>query len=161
MFRAMGNVGNEFIYHSLRIAGLALGIGSAILLMGANATALIVGLSCGSAAAAIVYLIHNQRKLALRTGALFSGILLPGFAAYPLAAALLLVWQASLPAAFGRWETLAVLSLFGITYSALWSVITWHQLRAGERQRVRALLVRFANSVSNSLLKLFPKWRIT
>ena len=161
VFRAMGKVGNEFVYHGLRIAGLGLGIGSAILLMGANATALIVGLSCGSAVAAILYMIHNQRKLVLRTRALFSVILLPGFAAYPLALALQLVWQASLPAALGRWETLAVLCLFGIAYSALWSLITWHQLDADERERVRGLLGRFANSFANSLPKSFLKWRST
>lgn len=157
VFRAMGKVGNEFVYHGLRIAGLGLGIGSAILVLGANATALIVGLSFGSAAAAILYMIHNQRKLALRTGALFSAILLPGFAAYPLAIALLLVWQVSLPAALGRWETLAALCLFGITHSALWAFVTWHQLSAGERERVRGLLSRSANAATN----LFPKWRST
>ena len=151
VFRAMGNIRNEFVYHALRIAGVLVGIGSAIALTEASATALILGLSCGNAMAAILYMIHNQRKLALPFGVLLREILLPGFAAYPLALILLLVWQTTLPSSLGRWETLAVLILFGAAYTAVWSLITWHQLSVDERERVRSQLGMFTH--------LIPKWR--
>jgi O-antigen/teichoic acid export membrane protein len=153
VFRAMGRMGNEFLYHGMRIVALAAGIGLAMLFLGSTATALIVGLSGGSAVAAIAYLLYNQRQLALPVGELFREILLPGFVAYPLAAALLLLWQAVMPGLPGRWATLAGLLLFGLTYSTVWAAVTWKLLQEDERSRVRGLLDRFFNS--------FPKWKST
>lgn len=153
VFRAMGRVADEFVYHGLRIVALATGIGLAMVFLGSTATALIVGLSGGSAVAAVTYLIYSQRQLGLPVGELFREILLPGFAAYPLAAALLLLWQAVMPGLPGRWEALAGLLLFGLAYSAAWILITWQLLQENERSRVRGLLNRFFNS--------FPKWKNT
>jgi hypothetical protein len=137
----------------MRIVALAAGIGLAMLLLGSTATALIVGLSGGNALAAIAYLLYNQRQLALPFGELLREILLPGFVAYPLAAALLLLWQAVMPGLPGRWATLAGLLCFGLAYSAAWTVLTWKLLEEDERFRVRGLLDRFINA--------FPKWKNT
>jgi O-antigen/teichoic acid export membrane protein len=153
VFRAMGRMGNEFLYHGMRIVALAAGIGLAMLLLGSTATALIVGLSGGNALAAIAYLLYNQRRLALPFGELLREILLPGFVAYPLAAALLLLWQAVMPGLPGRWATLAGLLCFGLAYSAAWTVLTWKLLEEDERFRVRGLFDRFFNA--------FPKWKNT
>ena len=153
VFRAMGRVADEFVYHGLRIVALASGISLAMLLLGGTATALIVGLSGGSAVAAVAYLIYTQRQLALPVGELFREILLPGFAAYPLAAMLLLLWQAVMPSLPGRWHALAGLLLFGLAYTAVWTLITWHLLQDNERFRVKDLFSRFFTS--------FPKWKNT
>ncbi len=151
VFRAMGRVGNEFVYHGARIVALAAGIGLAIRILGANPTALIVGLSGGSALAAVVYLIHNQRRLGLSLRDLLRDILLPGLLAYPLALVMFLLWQSAMPAHPGRWAMLAGLTLFGLAYSLAWALITWQQLHAEERSRLRGLLARFFNSI--------PKWK--
>lgn len=151
VFRAMGQVANEFVYHALRVAALALSIGTALLLLDHSATSLIIGLSGGNAVAAILYLVHNQRRLGLPLGSLFRHVLLPGCAAYPLAAGLLLLWQSALPSHPGRWLTLGALLVFGLLYTVLWCLLSWRQLNAAERQRLSQLLGRFTAAL--------PKWR--
>lgn len=152
VFRAMGQVGNEFVYHGLRIAFLGIGTGLSMDIFGASAEGLIVGLSAGSACAALAYMLHNQRRLGLKPSALLRDVLAPGFVVYPAAASLLAVWQAIMPHALQRWETLASLLAFGLLYSALCISIAWRWLlRDDERSHLLTMLPRFSGS--------FPKWR--
>jgi O-antigen/teichoic acid export membrane protein len=141
VFRAMGQVGNEFVYHGLRFAGLALGIGFALALEGVSATSLALGLTGGSAVAALAYIFHNQRRLALPLADFVRRVLLPGALAYPLAWIAYLGWQQLGPEGLGRWETLAGLLLFGLGYSLAYFALLWlWVLDPSERARLAGLL---------------------
>lgn len=153
IFRALGRVGNEFVYHALRILALGICVGAALFFLGRTVTALIVGLCAGSLLAAIAYLIHNQRKLDLPMLPLLGDILAPGLAAYPLAAACLLLWQLAAPGRLPRWQALVGLVLVGSVYTAIWAWLTWLQLKSDERARVRETLGRLGIA--------WPRWRIS
>ena len=58
-----------------------------------------------------------------------------------------------MPSLPGRWQALAGLLLFGLAYTAVWTLITWHLLQDNERFRVKDLFSRFFTS--------FPKWKTT
>lgn len=151
VFRALGRAGNEFVYHGLRIAGLTACIGIALMIFQDISTALITGLSIGSAIAALIYLIHNQKQLGVKASILFQDILLPGLAAYPLAAGVYLLWQALLPSTLSQWQTLAAIAVAGLLYTGLWAGISWRFLDADERSVVRDILIRVRTRV--------PAWR--
>lgn len=153
VFRAMGKVSNEFVYHGLRIGALGLGIGISLAMLGATAISLAIGLALGGASAALAYLLHNHRRLGLPLSLLFRDLLLPGFVAYPLAALLSGLWQFCLSTEPGRWDALAWLACFGLLYVAAWAGGTWHLLHPNERAWVVLHLTRISNS--------FPRWRKT
>lgn len=152
IFRALGRVGNEFVYHGLRIAALSLAIGTAIACFGATATALAAGLAGGSASAAIAYLVHNQRRLGLGARRLLVDILLPGVAAYLVALAIVPVWPALIPGDASRLQTLGGVAVCGLLYSIAWAGVTWLQLEDAERRHVRTLVAR---------LPVLRQWRWT
>jgi O-antigen/teichoic acid export membrane protein len=151
VFRALGRAGNEFVYHGLRITALALGIGLALVLIKDSTTALITGLSIGSACAALIYLLHNQKQLGLKTSVLFRDILLPGLAAYPIAACVYLLWRVLLPSTLSQWHTLAAIAVAGLLYTSLWALMAWRMLDASERSVVHDILVRLRTRI--------PAWR--
>ena len=152
ILRARGNAGNEFIYHGLRFGLLAICIGGALLLMPSAAEGLAWGLAIGGAAAATGYLIFNQRLLAIPMRALLTEILLPGFLAYPVAALLRLAWDLFMPAAAGRWETLACLGLFGTLYTGGYLLLGWTRLLSSS-ERMRLIELR------GKLLGTWPRWK--
>jgi O-antigen/teichoic acid export membrane protein len=149
VYRALGQVRNEFVYHGLRFTGLALGIGLAIGILGPSTTTLAIGVAAGNACAD---LMHNQRRMGLSPGLLFGEILLPGFAAYAVAAALLPAWNWLVPVNTPRWETLAGIMSFGLVYCAALGLLAWRWLLLpDERARLSGLIA----STSGRILK----WR--
>lgn len=146
IFRAMGQVGNEFVYHGLRLVALPIAIGLSLHGLGVNLTGLVVGLSAGGTVAALAYLLHNQRQLKLPARALLHQILLPGFLAYPVASALLACWQVLLPASMSRWQMLAGLLAFGVFYSVACLWMFWRfVLQRSEREYLLAMLAPLLN----------------
>lgn len=144
VYRAMGRVGNEFVYHTLRITCVGSGIGLALLGIESTATALIAGLASGSALAALLYLTYNQRRLGLPVRSLLPGVLLPGMTGYPIAALLITVWPMVVSETSPRWEKVAALLLFGMLYSAILAWVTWRVvLQPAERARVSQLLAPY------------------
>ncbi len=144
VYRAQGRVGNEFVYHGLRCICLAIAIGGLMLALGTTAMALNIGLALGGACASFFYLAYNQRQLGLSIGDLLREILLPGFAAYPVAVLLFLVWQLGIPTTATRWIELPLLLTFGLIYSLLYGFTLWRWLlSSAEQERVSALSKRF------------------
>ena len=151
VFRALGQVGNEFVYHGLRLFFLTLGIGSAILVLGFTATALVAGLAGGSALAALGYMLFNHKQLGLKPLSAISELIFPGLPAYPLALALLLLWQEMIPSTLGRWEAMALLGMFGLIYCVLLAAINWRWVltdieRTHVSRLVQPLFTRIARS---------------
>jgi O-antigen/teichoic acid export membrane protein len=147
VFRALGQVGNEFVYHALRVTFLALGIGLAVAINGYTSTALILGLSGGSLIAALAYMIFNQNKLGLPTISVLRELLLPGLPGYPLAFVLLMTWHQLVSPTLGRWQTIAFLGMFGLLYCCLLALILWrwvltHAEREHIADRIRPLISR-------------------
>lgn len=125
VFRALGKVGNEFVYHGLRVFFLPLGIGLAVVFFGYSALALMLGLAVGSAVAALAYMLFNHKQLGCVPATVFSGILLPALPAYLLAYGLLLLWQQMVPSVMGRMQETLLLAMVGLVYCALLAVVDW------------------------------------
>jgi len=149
VFRAMGQVGNEFVYHLSRVVFLTLGIGTAILIYGYTANAIIVGLAAGSTLAALAYMLFNHKQLGLPPLSIFPQLLLPAMPAYPLAYGLLLLWQYMVPVATGRWEAMALLCMFGLSYCIVLAILMWRwMLTEPERDHVARLVQPMFNRFS-------------
>jgi len=134
ILRAMGKVGNEFVYHGLRFGLLSVCTSTSLFFMPSTVDGLAWGLSIGGAAAAAGYLVVNQRRLALPLQRLLVEVLLPGLFAYPLAGLARLAWDTLVPASVGRWDLLACLALFGVLYTLAWLLLAWvWLLTAAER----------------------------
>jgi O-antigen/teichoic acid export membrane protein len=148
VFRALGQVGNEFVYHVLRIVCLAIGISSALLMIGTTGTALAIGLCVGSVFAALGYLLFNQRKMDLSAGQLFRETLAPGWVAYPVAFALLWLWHTVLPTELNRLESIALLLVFGVLYCVILGFVLWKWiLNIEERERLAQILGQVFSSI--------------
>jgi len=125
IFRAMGKAGNEFIYHGLRAAALAISIGICLVTISSTVTALALGLAIGGAVAAIAYLAINQRILGLPMRSLLGSILIPGLLPYFMAGLFRLLWDQAVPAGAGRWDFLALLFLAGVLYTGASMTVNW------------------------------------
>ena len=139
VFRGAGRIGNEFVYHGLRVAFIGVGLVLACGVGGVSVESIASGLAGGGAAAALVYLCLNHRRFGLPLNDLLARVLLPGLSLFAIAGALALVWQLVLPAELGRWETLAVLGCFGAMNCALAAVLIWLQLDQEEKAHLAAL----------------------
>jgi len=139
-FRSQGNVGNEFVYHGLRVAGMAAGIGLAILAMGLGVAALAWGFAAGSATAAVIYLAYSCRALGVALPLLATRVLLPGLLPAAIALALAAAWLAVVPPTTSRWPALALLAAFGAVHVALSVLALWRLLDAEERAHLAPLL---------------------
>jgi O-antigen/teichoic acid export membrane protein len=147
-FRSQGNVGNEFVYHGLRIAAIAAGVGLAVLVAGVTVTALACGVAGGVATAALVYVAYSHRVLGIPLRRLATRALLPGLVPGAIAVGLAAVWFALVPAAATRWPTLGALAAFGVAHVALSSLAVWRLLDAGERARLQPFLRRLRRSTA-------------
>ena len=153
LFRAMGQVANEFVYHGLRIATLALACGLLVLLDAVDVAGLAFALSGSGLLAALLYLLHNQRRLGLPLGALLRDILLPAALAYPLAALSLGLGESLVPATASRWQLLSMLLGCGLFYTLAWASCLWPLLRRDERAWISLRL--------SPLTARLPRWRKT
>jgi hypothetical protein len=149
VFRGTGRIGNEFVYHGLRIACIGLGLTFAWLALGTSVKAIAYGLAGGSGAAACLYLAHNHRRFGLPLRHLLTRILLPGLAVFAAALCLLALWQVSLPATLGRWETLAALGAFGAAHCLAASAAIWLLLDRAEKDHLAAFAGRLAPRLFN------------
>jgi len=147
-FRSQGNVGNEFVYHGLRIAAIAAGVGLAVLFAGVTVTALACGVAGGVATAALVYVAYSHRVLDIPLRRLATRALLPGLVPGAIAVGLAAVWFALVPAAATRWPTLFALAAFGLAHAALSSLAVWRLLDEGERVRLQPFLRRLRRSTA-------------
>lgn len=146
VFRAQGQVGNEFVYHGLRIVFLAAGIGLAVWWEGYSALALVAGLTEGSLCASLSYMFFNHRQLGLPVSGVIPQLLVPALPGYVLAGALWVLWQQWLPEYISRWQGLFMLGLFGLVYCALLAMVFWKwMLTCVEREH----LVRFVSPLLN------------
>ena len=152
IFRARGKVANDFVYHGLRLVLLLAAVGTALLLAPSTTVGLAWGMAVGAAGAAALYLVHNQRQLGLPLRALLQQVLLPSTLAYAIAAMLRLAWDLLLPAAAGRWDTLAALLLCGMVYTAACLIAAWIWILSGP-ERLRLIELRA------KLLGTLPRWR--
>jgi O-antigen/teichoic acid export membrane protein len=142
VFRGMGLTANEFIYHGLRLACIAIALGLAWLYGGLHILSIAVALAAASGVAAILYLAHNHRKLGLPLRHLFRKILLPGVTAFASALLLHALWQLVLPPELGRWQTLALLGAFGILHSLLSASAAWLLFDADEKRHLTSFAGR-------------------
>jgi O-antigen/teichoic acid export membrane protein len=133
VFRGMGQMGNEFIYHALRVIALALSLLAAWLWMGLDLNSIAIALCNGTSIAALLYLDQNRRRLGFTSGHLWKRILLPAGASFCIASMLRLVWLQLVPASLDRWETLFALFVFGVAYCILAILAIWLFLDRIER----------------------------
>ncbi len=146
VFRSQGNVGNEFVYHGLRVTLIAAGIGVAVLCLGVTVTAIACGLAGGIAVAAVAYLAYSYRALGLPLRRLATRVLLPGLVPAMIALGGVAAWFAAVPATLTRWPALALLAAFGAVYVALSALAVWRLLDTGERAQLAPLLRRLKRS---------------
>jgi O-antigen/teichoic acid export membrane protein len=149
VFRALGQVGNEFVYHGLRVVSLPLGIGLAVVFFGYSAFALMLGLAGGSAVAALAYMLFNHKKLGCAPSSVFSEVLLPSMPAYLLAYGLFLLWQHMVPSLLGRMQELLLLGLIGVVYCVLLTAANWLWVLTGaERQHLSRLVQPWCSHIA-------------
>jgi O-antigen/teichoic acid export membrane protein len=154
VFRGSGRLGNEFIYHGLRIVILALAVGMVYWITGASVTSLGIGFACGLSIAALLYMAHNHRTLGLPLAHLAMHILLPALLQFAIGGLLYLGWLAFVPPGLGRWMTLALLVPFGILHCTLCCLALWRLLDLEERSKVVAVI----NPVMHRLGRFQPAW---
>ncbi|WP_080894019.1 lipopolysaccharide biosynthesis protein [Ralstonia solanacearum] len=153
IFRGLGKVGNEYIYHGLRLAGIAIAVG--FLLLGTpqrapQPGALAVALGLGGLGAAALYLVVSHRQL--RGGLTGFGrlYLLPFLLPYAVGAGTMLLadrWPLTTHA--GRAEALAHLLLAALLYLFAAGALAWHLVlspaeRAACRRRLPGRAGRFS-----------------
>lgn len=156
VLRACGQARNEFIYHGLRLAALALACPLSLWLLAPSqgqALALGIGLCAGGSVAALAYLHLVQARLGLSTGELWRHSLLPAALAYPLAWLLRQGWEGLWPLLWPQLTTaperpLAILALAGLAglhtllcLAAAW----WLLLTPGEKEKLLPLCQRLTN----------------
>lgn len=153
MFRGMGRIGNEYIYHGLRLAGLLVVL-TAIWLAGPLAPApLAAALGCSALTAATLYILISHRGLTGGWRGIGRAYLLP--CALPYGAAWLAARAADLwplPVEAGRAETLAHLLPALALYAVFALTAAWRlALSPAQRQaaRARLLLPRSASGRSS------------
>ena len=142
VFRGCGRLGNEFVYHGLRMLLSALALGTLYYFMAASVAMLAIALSLALAVAAVLYMAHNHRALGLPLTHLLTRILLPGLLPFGIGALLYLAWRLIVPADTGRWPTLALLALFGALHLGLCGLAIWRLLDGDERGKLEALATR-------------------
>jgi O-antigen/teichoic acid export membrane protein len=145
-FRSQGNVGNEFVYHGLRIAAIATGVGIAVLLGGLTVTSLAWAVAGGIALAAATYLVYSLRLLGVPVRRTALRVLLPALAPAAIGAGLAAAWFLLVPGSLSRWSALALLAAFGLVHVALSSLAVWHLLEGDERARLQPLFRRLKHS---------------
>ena len=144
VFRGMGLVGNEFLYSALRIVLIGAAIAVAWMTIGHGAGAIAIGLSAGTVIAALLYNLHNHRRLGLPARELLTAIVLPALAPLAVALSLLVLWQKMVPVDAGRFALLGALAGFGAAHCVVCGTLLWRWLRADERDAVLRALRRRA-----------------
>jgi O-antigen/teichoic acid export membrane protein len=145
-FRSQGNVGNEFVYHGLRIAAIAAGVGIAVLSGGVTVAALARGVAGGISLAAVIYLVYSLRVLGVPMRRTAAAVLLPGLVPAAIAAGFAAAWFTLVPESLPRWPALALLAAFGLCHVALSALAVWHLLEGAERERLRPFFRRLNRS---------------
>lgn len=82
VFRARGEVFNEFVYHALRVLALLAGLPLAFHLLGRSPTSLAMGLCGAGSVAALAYTQYNLRRLSLSSARFLKECLLPATLPY-------------------------------------------------------------------------------
>ncbi len=145
-FRSQGNVGNEFVYHGLRIAAIAAGVGIAVLPGGLTVETLAWAVAGGISLAAVIYLVYSLRVLDVPMRRTATGVLLPGLVPAAIAAGLAGAWFTLVPESLPRWPALALLAAFGLCHVALSSLAVWQLIEDDERARLQPLFRRLKRS---------------
>ena len=143
VFRGIGNTGNEFIYHALRVIFLAITLTLAWQWQGLNVTTIAIALSVAAVTSAMFYLAHNHRSLGLPLTHLFLRVLLPSACAFAVALFLLFVWKLILPASLGRGESLTALLVFGVAHCILSIMVIWLFLDHDEKHHLTSYAQRY------------------
>jgi O-antigen/teichoic acid export membrane protein len=154
VFRGSGRFGNEFIYHGLRIALLALAVGIVVWITGASVAALGLAFALSLSGAAVLYMAHNHRTLGLPLAHLVTHILLPALLQFAIGALLYLCWLVVVPAGIGRWTTLVLLAPCGVLHCTLSCLALWRLLDVDERSKLASLI----NPGLGRLGRFRPAW---
>jgi O-antigen/teichoic acid export membrane protein len=154
VFRGSGRLGNEFIYHGLRIVMLALAVGVVYWIIGVSVAALGIALALGLCGAALLYMAHNHRTLGLPLAHLATQFLLPALLQFAIGGVLYLGWLAFVPPGIGRWVTLALLAPCGLLHCTLCCTALWRLLDGDERSKVVSVI----NPVMHRLGRFQPVW---
>ena len=142
IFRGMGKIQNEFLYHALRIICLASALGIAWISASLDIKGIAIALAGGTGIAAILYLIQHHHQLQLRQNLLLTQVILPAIGPFLVALALQQVWLYVVPSNLGRWETLLLLFAFGCVHCIAAVSVIWQCLNGTEKQHFLAFAAR-------------------
>lgn len=144
VFRAAGKLHNEFIYHFLRIGCLALALLLVLRSQQMQVLTLAYALCGAGVVAALLYLLHNHKQMALAWTSLVSDILLPACLPFVVAGLLRFFLPEHVLAMLqnSRLPALLALGLLGGTYLLICLVLYWQVLHSDEQHHLAARLVR-------------------
>lgn len=137
VFRAMGNQHNEFVYHFLRSAGIAMPLLVLTLRQQLTVTNLALSLCISGALAALLYLFNNHRLMGLSWRALVAEILLPASAPFALASVLQMAFayysQSNVLNGAGRLTLFFAFIVLGLLYVIACALVFRQLLQQHER----------------------------
>ncbi len=153
VFRGLGRIGNEYVYHGLRLAGIAGAVGLLLLSTPGQApqpTALAAALGFGGLGAAALYLAISHRQLCGGLAGFGRLYLLPFLLPYAVGAgAMLLAGRWPLPPHAGRAEALVHLLPAALLYLGGTGALAWRwMLSPAERAACRRRLPGRAGRLS-------------
>ncbi len=143
VFRAMGIVSNEFLYHGLRLGGILLVLSACLLIGGVHIQSFVFGIAGGNALASTTYMVLNQRKLGLPLKLIPTYVWMPVIPAYISAALIHWCWTFIFPDIMSRMETLLMIGLFGMLYCVLTFLMLWPFLQSQEKNWLKEKYSRF------------------
>jgi O-antigen/teichoic acid export membrane protein len=142
VFRGMGNIKNEFLYHALRLVCLSVSLGIAWLNASLHLQGIAIALACGIGAAAVLYLIQHHHQLHIRHSLLITQVILPAMGPFLVALMLQQLWHYAVPLSIARWETLLLLLAFGLVHCIASAAVLWFCLQREEKQHFLAFAAR-------------------
>lgn len=143
VFRAMGIVNNEYLYHGLRLGGILLMLSTSLLIGGVDLHSFVIGIAGGNALASTTYIILNQRKLGLPLKPIITDVWLPVLPAYIAAAFSHAVWSFAFPEIMSRTETLIMVVITGVFYTLITFLLLWPFLHNDEKHWLKEKFTRF------------------
>jgi O-antigen/teichoic acid export membrane protein len=142
IFRGMGKIRNEFLYHALRIVCLASAMGIAWISASLDIRGIAIALASGTGIAAALYLMQHHHQLQLRQNLLLTQVILPAIGPFLVALALQQIWLYVVPSNLGRWESLLLLFAFGCVHCIAAVSVIWQCLNGTEKQHFLAFAAR-------------------
>ncbi|WP_176049700.1 oligosaccharide flippase family protein [Burkholderia sp. BCC1644] len=135
VYRGLGKLSNEYVYHALRLTGLALGPVALSVTVAISPVQLARALAVSGMSAASLYLIVSHRRLAGDIRGMVRLYVLPYGLPYAAAAAVgALAQQWPLPAHASRFAALVHLAPAGLLYTVAACAIAWRWMLCAEQR---------------------------